>query len=93
MSEIKATMIVQCWGCGKSQNYPLDPYCIFDARIDQLISKEGWIRRKFGPNATPWFCGVQCAYHSQAALQCEEWWRKNPPPHWFKALLKRLIRW
>ena len=77
MSKSSATFTVDCAGCGKSVTHPYGEGLTFEFRIEQLISKDGWIRRDFAPNARLWFCGHQCANHSYAALQCEEWWRKH----------------
>lgn len=76
MSRPLSTFTVDCAGCAKSVTHPYDSNWDFEFRIEQLISKEGWIRRDFSPYTRLWFCGTQCANYSRAALQCEEWWHK-----------------
>jgi len=77
MSRTSATFTVDCVGCGKSVTHPYDGATTFEFRIEQLISKEGWVRRDFAPNVRVWFCDSLCANHSPAALQYEDWWRKH----------------
>lgn len=70
----QSNFTIECWGCGKSLTRPFNDIFTFEHQIQQLIVEEGWTRREFGPNANPWFCGTQCAYHSHAAIQCRNWW-------------------
>jgi hypothetical protein len=94
MSRPSATFTIDCAGCGKSVTHPYDGAETFEFRIEQLISKEGWVRRDFAPNARLWFCDSLCAYHSPAAVQCEEWWRKHNQPKAFsttKVLIATLV--
>lgn len=85
------TFYIECWGCGKSITKQADNWCAFQTRIDQLISQEGWVRREFGPNSSPWFCSTLCAYQSPAARQCEKWWHHHPAPHWFEKIIKDFL--
>lgn len=70
-----ATFSITCWGCNKSIYRPYIDKKDFDIQINEL-KNEGWLRREFGPNASSWFCGEDCAYNSYHAKQAEDWWNE-----------------
>lgn len=73
----QSTFTIHCAGCYKEVTNPYTGAWDFEYKIEQMISKEGWIRRDFGPNARLWFCSPPCAFESNAAIQCEDWWRQH----------------
>lgn len=73
---MSATFWIKCWGCNKTvSSGEYDDSDQYELKLNQF-KKEGWLRREFGPNASPWFCGEECAYHSMNAKTAEEWWSK-----------------
>jgi hypothetical protein len=78
MDDYKAWFTVQCWGCNKIETRGYHNQEEADYQTN-LLKLQGWRRRVFGGNinASPWFCGEDCATNSYNAKQAEEWWRQK----------------
>lgn len=86
MTDERASQIsVVCTGCRKRvvKNFSGD---FGSSKAMRQISSEGWLRREFGPNASPWFCSTNCAYHSDEALEIEKHWERGSIPKWIPAI-------
>lgn len=81
-----AEFSVTCEGCRKRVAKTYSGNMELNKKMREL-SSEGWLRREFGPHAEPWFCSLDCAYHSDAALEIEKHWEKGGVPRWVLALL------
>lgn len=68
-----AHFTIQCWGCNKAVTHPYSNHDDIQRQIE-LLKVAGWKRREFGPGASPWFCGDDCANNSYNAKRAEEWW-------------------
>lgn len=74
--EPTAHFILQCWGCNKAVSSPYSSFDDMQNRTEAL-KLDGWRRREFGPNASPWFCSDDCAANSYNSKRAEEWWDKH----------------
>lgn len=72
-TEYKAWFTIQCWGCGKCVTRGYHDHEESQAQTE-LLKKDGWMRRRFGPGADPWFCSEDCAFNSYNARTAWEWW-------------------
>jgi hypothetical protein len=72
----QSTFTLSCWGCHKEVVLPYTGAAHLDKQLSSQM-KDGWVRRKFAPNAEAWFCSLICAYQSLPAKQAEEWWGKQ----------------
>lgn len=86
IEERTAQISVVCTGCRKRvvKNFSGD---IGRSRVMREISSEGWLRREFGPHASPWFCSTNCAYHSDEAIEIEKHWERGGIPKWLPVIL------
>jgi hypothetical protein len=64
---------LQCWGCNRAATLESCNQEDYDAQLKNLV-RQGWRRRIFGTNASPWFCSEDCACNSYNAKRAEEWW-------------------
>lgn len=71
-----SSLSVRCLGCDKRETITFGAAFDYDQQLDYLRAK-GWFRRTFGPGSSPWFCGMECAWHSQAAKDAEALWKED----------------
>ena len=87
---MSANFSITCWGCNKSVSNSFLDDQDFDNKI-LALKTEGWFRRNFGENASPWFCGDDCAYNSYHAKRAEEWWDQHNKDQEFKEICEKSI--
>jgi len=76
---IESYCTFQCWGCRKSEAYPILHDKEWETLLADMVAK-GWRRRAFWPpnwDEGPWFCSENCATNSVNAKEAEKYWKKR----------------